>query len=54
MAFEEIHRPLFSESRKIDFPNNSSVSANYNGAFCKVGCTRGSMLNKHVMVSALI
>nr|XP_058952138.1 uncharacterized protein LOC131779589 [Pocillopora verrucosa] len=35
MAFEEIHRPLFSESRKIDFPNNSSVSANYNGAFCK-------------------
>ncbi|XP_022787222.1 uncharacterized protein LOC111327330 [Stylophora pistillata] len=35
MAFEEIHRPLFAESRKIDFPNNSSVSANYNGAFCK-------------------
>ncbi|PFX14672.1 Fibrillin-1 [Stylophora pistillata] len=35
MAFEEIHRPLFTESRKIDFPNNKSVSANYNGAFCK-------------------
>ncbi|PFX14674.1 hypothetical protein AWC38_SpisGene21153 [Stylophora pistillata] len=35
MAFEEIHRPLFAESRKIDFPNNSSVSSKYNGAFCK-------------------
>lgn len=35
MAFEAIHRPLFTESKKIEFPNNSSVSKNYNGAFCK-------------------
>ena len=37
MAFETIHRPLLTESRKIYFPNNRSVSVNYNGAFCKVG-----------------
>lgn len=37
MAFEAIHRPLFTESKKIEFPNNNSVSKNYNGAFCEVG-----------------
>lgn len=35
MAFETIHRPLFTESKAVDFPNDSPVSANYNGAFCK-------------------
>ena len=35
MAFEAIHRPLFTKT--IEFPNNNSVSKNYNGAFCKVG-----------------
>ena len=29
MAFEAIHRPLFTESKKIEFPNNNSVSKNY-------------------------
>ena len=37
MAFETIHRPLFTESREVYFPNNESLSASYNGAFCKVG-----------------
>ena len=37
MAFEAIHRPLFTESKNIEFPNNNSVSKNYNGAFCEVG-----------------
>ena len=37
MVFETIHRPLFAESKQVNFPNNSPVSANYNGAFCKVG-----------------
>lgn len=37
MAFQAIHRPLFTESQKIEFPNNNSVSKNYNGAFCEVG-----------------
>ena len=36
MAFEKIHRPLFAESKHVDFPNNNSVSTSYNGAFCKV------------------
>ena len=36
MAFEKIHRPLFAESKHVDFPNNDSVSTSYNGAFCKV------------------
>ena len=36
MAFETIHRPLFAESKHVDFPNNNSVSTSYNGAFCKV------------------
>jgi len=35
MAFEAIHRPLFAESRSVDFPNNNSVSINSNGAFCQ-------------------
>ncbi|CAH3196273.1 unnamed protein product, partial [Porites evermanni] len=35
MAFETIHRPLFAESKHVDFPNNNSVSTSYNGAFCK-------------------
>ncbi|XP_073253699.1 uncharacterized protein [Porites lutea] len=35
MAFEKIHRPLFAESERVDFPNNNSVSTSYNGAFCK-------------------
>ncbi|KAL9972572.1 hypothetical protein ACROYT_G018902 [Oculina patagonica] len=35
MAFETIHRPLFTESRKVDFPNDNPVSINYNGAFCQ-------------------
>ena len=39
MAFEKIHRPLFAESKHVDFPNNSSVSTSYNGAFCKVRST---------------
>ena len=37
MAFGTIHRPLFTESKNVDFPNNASLSTNYNGAFCKVG-----------------
>ena len=37
MVFETIHRPLFAESKQVNFPNNSPVSTNYNGAFCKVG-----------------
>ena len=41
MAFEKIHRPLFAESKHVDFPNNDSVSTSYNGAFCKV---RGTLL----------
>ena len=41
MAFEKIHRPLFAESKHVDFPNNNSVSTSYNGAFCKV---RGTLL----------
>ena len=36
MAFEKIHRPLFADSKHVDFPNNNSVSTSYNGAFCKV------------------
>ena len=36
MVFEKIHRPLFAESKHVDFPNNNSVSTSYNGAFCKV------------------
>ena len=39
MAFEKIHRPLFAESKHVDFPNNNSVSTSYNGAFCKVRST---------------
>ena len=39
MAFEKIHRPLFAESKHVDFPNNDSVSTSYNGAFCKVRST---------------
>ena len=39
MAFEKIQRPLFAESKHVDFPNNSSVSTSYNGAFCKVRST---------------
>ena len=39
MAFEKIHRPLFAESKHMEFPNNNSVSTNYNGAFCKVRST---------------
>ena len=39
MAFEKIHRPLFAESKHVEFPNNNSVSTNYNGAFCKVRST---------------
>ncbi|CAH3028669.1 unnamed protein product [Porites evermanni] len=35
MAFDTIHRPLFAESKHVDFPNNNSVSTSYNGAFCK-------------------
>ncbi|CAH3159381.1 unnamed protein product [Porites evermanni] len=35
MVFETIHRPLFAESKQVNFPNNSPVSTNYNGAFCK-------------------
>ena len=36
MVFETIHRPLFAESKHVVFPNNNTVSTNYNGAFCKV------------------
>ena len=39
MAFEKIHRPLFAESKHVDFSNNNSVSTSYNGAFCKVRST---------------
>ena len=39
MVFEKIHRPLFAESKHVDFPNNNSVSTSYNGAFCKVRST---------------
>ena len=39
MAFEKIQRPLFAESKHVEFPNNNSVSTNYNGAFCKVRST---------------
>ncbi|XP_031570080.1 uncharacterized protein LOC116304478 [Actinia tenebrosa] len=35
MAFEEIHRPLFSEKGKVLFPNTGKPSMKYNGAFCK-------------------
>ncbi|XP_015767027.1 PREDICTED: uncharacterized protein LOC107345791 [Acropora digitifera] len=35
MAFGTIHRPLFTESKNVDFPNDGSLSTNYNGAFCK-------------------
>ncbi|CAH3159390.1 unnamed protein product, partial [Porites evermanni] len=35
MAFEKIHRPVFAESKHVEFPNNNSVSTSYNGAFCK-------------------
>ena len=38
-ACENIHRPLFAESKHVEFPNNNSVSTNYNGAFCKVRST---------------
>ena len=44
MAFEKIHRPLFAESKHVDFPNNDSVSTSYNGAFCKV--RRTSLLSR--------
>ena len=36
MVFDTIHRPLFAESKQVHFPNNNPVSANANGAFCKV------------------
>ena len=36
MVFDAIHRPLFAESKQVHFPNNNPVSANTNGAFCKV------------------
>ena len=39
MAFETIHRPLFTESKRVHFPNDNPVSANDNGAFCQV-CIR--------------
>ncbi|XP_067041439.1 uncharacterized protein [Acropora muricata] len=35
MVFGTIHRPLFTESKHVDFPNDGSLSTNYNGAFCK-------------------
>lgn len=35
MAFVTIHRPLFTESKNVDFPNDGSLSTNQNGAFCK-------------------
>jgi len=35
LAFETIHRPLFTESKKVLFPNDNPVSANDNGAFCQ-------------------
>ncbi|XP_074621554.1 uncharacterized protein LOC141880073 [Acropora palmata] len=35
MAFGKIHRPLFTESKNVYFPNDGSVSTNYNGAFCE-------------------
>ena len=37
MAFGTIHRPLFTESKNVYFPNDGSLSTSYNGAFCKVG-----------------
>ena len=46
MAFEKIHRPLFAESKHVDFPNNNSVSTSYNGAFCKVRST--SLLSRRL------
>ena len=36
MVFDTIHRPLFAESKQVYFPNSKPVSANTNGAFCKV------------------
>ena len=39
MAFVSIHRPLFTESKNVDFPNDGSLSTNQNGAFCKVTVT---------------
>ncbi|XP_015767022.1 PREDICTED: uncharacterized protein LOC107345789 isoform X1 [Acropora digitifera] len=35
MAFGTIHRPLFTESKNVFFPNNGSLSTSYNGAFCE-------------------
>ena len=37
MAFGTIHRPLFTETKNVYFPNDGSLSTNYNGAFCEVG-----------------
>ena len=36
MVFATIHRPLFAESKQVHFPNKNPLSANKNGAFCKV------------------
>ena len=51
MAFEKIHRPLFAESKHVDFPNNNSVSTSYNGAFCKVRST--SLLSRRRLCNYL-
>ena len=54
MVFETIHRPLFAESKQVNFPNNSPVSANYNGAFCKVGSISDKRKRDHSVTVYLV
>ena len=54
MVFETIHRPLFAESKQVNFPNNSPVSANYNGAFCKVGSISDKRKRDHSVTVYLL
>ena len=54
MAFETIHRPLFTESKNVNFSNDSPVSSNHNGAFCEVGYFSEIKQNSYIIIYQLI